>query len=71
MSRRTVFIAAALLVLVGARMPVWRDAAAVEALAAQASPAGGAQEWRSMHPASQLTPALKRRLGLVLTWEGS
>lgn len=71
MSRRTVFIAAALLVLVGARMPAWRDGAAEEASAAQASPAGEAQEWSGAHAAWQLEPTLRRRLGRVLTWEGS
>ncbi|HEV2620890.1 MAG TPA: hypothetical protein VGU65_02230 [Frateuria sp.] len=71
-SRRTVFIAAALLVLVGARMPAWRDAAIADAATMHApSLGGGAQEWSGARAAWQWAPALRRRLGLVLTWEGS
>lgn len=70
MSRRTLFIAAALLALVGARMPAWRDAAArVEAV--HVSSGDAVQEWSGARAAWQWAPSLRRRLGLVLTWEGS
>jgi hypothetical protein len=71
MSRRTVVIAAALFALIGMRMPGWRNAAAADAAAAQAASSGeAAQDWSGVRAAG-LAPALRRRLGWVLTWEGS
>ena len=71
MSRRTAIIAAALLVLIGARMPVWREAARAGAPAPNAS--GGddpAHDWSVERTAWQLAPALSHRLGGVLVLEG-
>lgn len=72
MSRRTAVIAAALLLLIGARMPAWRLAAEAGAPTPDAAPAeDAARGWNAARTAWQLAPALSRRLGLVLEQEGS
>ena len=72
MSRRTAVIAAALLVLICARMPAWREAAAADTPSAQVQgDTGPAHDWGAARAAWQLAPALRRRLGMVLVQVGS
>jgi hypothetical protein len=69
MSRRTAVIVAALLVLIGARMPAWREAAAADPPAQGGT--GSAQDGGDTRAAWQMAPALRRRLGIVLAQVGS
>ena len=71
MSRRTAVIPAALLLLIGARMPVWRAAQAVPPAAKAGGGDDPAHDWNVERTAWQLAPALSHRLGLVLVLEGS
>jgi hypothetical protein len=72
MSRRTAVIAAALLVLIFARMPAWREAAHAGAPAPDTAASDDpAHDWSVERTAWQLAPALSHRLGLVLVLEGS
>jgi hypothetical protein len=71
MSRRTIVIAAALLLLIGARMPVWREAAAANTPSARSGGSGTEHGWGAERAAWQLAPALRRRLGIVLAQVGS
>jgi hypothetical protein len=72
MSRRTAVIVAALLVLIGARMPAWREAAAADTAQAQAQGGNGpAQDGGDVRAAWQIAPVLRRRLGIVLVQLGS
>ena len=70
MSRRTAAIVAALLMLICARMPAWRDAADTHAPAPTA-PAGNdpARDWNVVRTAWQLAPVLPHRLGRILALE--
>jgi hypothetical protein len=71
MSRRTAVIVAALRVLIGARMPAWREAAAADPPAQAQGGTGSAQDGGDTRAAWQMAPALRRRLGIVLAQVGS